>query len=392
MKIKNIFKSYDDVAAVIGIILGVIFLIFYKFELIPDYSFKRLCLIMIYSSIISRILGKACLFTYVMIISIISFMYPITHYIEKLILLFINIAVCYMIPSTHNHDTEGIKNEVCISGVCLIYFISSVYCAIKIPEHKIYYIIASFILIFLVYYYNERHDGIVRYDEDEAEHLKYVKKVENSSYAKASNKSYDEIISDKGTYGEYVVSTWINDYTGYHKVLYNVFVPYEKRNGVYQKANELDAVVITQMGIYCLEIKNQKTTFIIKNDEDDAICLYPNGNKELKHNPFKQNKGHISALKKYIDENYKEWISLPIYGFVIFGPDTIDRQVTNVKQYYCSYKNIGRALNDLDKRCKNKYSKDKVDVCYGVLKRLQNNKDYKALHSYNIYEKQISDN
>lgn len=392
MKNKNTSTAYDDISEFIGFGLGLAFLIFYKFGLIPDYSFKRLCIIMIVSGIISRIIGKACAFLYTIFISVISFMYPVTHFKEKIVIFLINYFLCFLLPVLKNNDTKGFKAEDCAMYVSFIYSISSIYCIFKTPDHKIYYIIAAIVFMYIAVKLQIHHERIENYDEWNKEHQKEVKYVESSSYAKASNKSYDDIINDKGTYGEYVVSTWINDYTGYHKVLYNVFVPYEKRNGVYQKANELDAVVITQMGIYCLEIKNQKTTFIIKNDEDDAICLYPNGNKELKHNPFKQNKGHISALKKYIDENYKEWISLPIYGFVIFGPDTIDRQVTNVKQYYCSYKNIGKALNDLDKRCKNKYSKDKVDVCYGVLKRLQNNKDYKALHSYNIYEKQISDN
>lgn len=207
-------------------------------------------------------------------------------------------------------------------------------------------ILTIIIPIFLYVYSNGVIKSIKEYDILEEKALKQYQerknRYENSSYALSTKLSYEEVMNDKGNYGEYVASTYLTDIKHPYRVLFSVCIPVNDEIG----STEIDMIVITNFGIKCLEVKNKAGKWRIIEGEKIAKIKYSDryGYEETQ-SPLNQNKNHIKALKTFLWENeLYEYIDY-VGGYLVFGPDTLGWEIESNSQGYCSYKSIGELIN-----------------------------------------------
>lgn len=121
---------------------------------------------------------------------------------------------------------------------------------------------------------------------------------EKSTYKKETDFSYWKVRSDKGLYGEYLTVNEIDKLKGYHKVLVNVYLPKVRGEGT----TEVDIVLLHESGIYSIESKNYSGWIFGNEENKNWTQTFPNGKKQAFYNPIKQNRSHINALKKQLNE------------------------------------------------------------------------------------------
>lgn len=127
------------------------------------------------------------------------------------------------------------------------------------------------------------------------------------TYYKETGKGLTKTFTDKGNYGEYASYQKLAKLPGYHKVVFNIYIP--KGNN---QTTEIDVVFIHETGIYVIESKNY-SGWIFGHEKDlQWTQTFQNGKKYPFYNPIKQNSTHIRALKTLLpsiqDELYKSII------------------------------------------------------------------------------------
>lgn len=138
----------------------------------------------------------------------------------------------------------------------------------------------------------------------------------NSEYARNTNKTRRETLSDKGSNGEYQIFNQVDPLLSGTKFwLFNVYIP--RGHG---KTTEIDAILFHDSGIYIFESKNYKG-WIFGHEEHETWtqCLRSSGRHSKKFtffNPLMQNNIHIEAFKAWAGTALG---NIPIRSFVIFG-------------------------------------------------------------------------
>lgn len=113
-----------------------------------------------------------------------------------------------------------------------------------------------------------------------------------STYKEETGKGIFSAVSNKGSYGEFLSYKKLSTLPGYHKVLFNIYLP----NGKGQ-TTEIDVIFLHETGVYVIESKNY-SGWIFGNEKDmNWMQTFPNGKKYPFYNPIKQNAGHIRALQ-----------------------------------------------------------------------------------------------
>ncbi|MGE7664597.1 nuclease-related domain-containing protein [Ureibacillus composti] len=116
-----------------------------------------------------------------------------------------------------------------------------------------------------------------------------------STYKEETGKGIFSAVSNKGSYGEFLSYKKLSTLPGYHKVLFNIYLP----NGKGQ-TTEIDVVFLHETGVYVIESKNY-SGWIFGNEKDmNWMQTFPNGKKYPFYNPIKQNAGHIRALQSIL--------------------------------------------------------------------------------------------
>lgn len=273
-----------------------------------------------------------------------------------------------------NHDKNGsFRSNQTRSWVHMICSISFIYYAVKTNGFSRWVNIFLVCISAMMFKSEEDHiEGIKEYDRQEDDY-------NSSTFARATNKSFESVMNDKGLGAEYATSTWLTDINDHYRVLHNLYTPaYEKRY-----VSEIDTLVITTCGIIVLEVKNQRKSWIIsgesKNDAK-AIDQYGNVLQENQSNPFRQNRIHVENLKHLMDQSpTMKKISPYVYGYVVFGPETNGAQIRNVVQGYCSYNKIGEMINKENKKS-DILGERAIDTLYKLLKKYENNPELKRQH------------
>ena len=86
----------------------------------------------------------------------------------------------------------------------------------------------------------------------------------------------------------------------------------EKSNGNF---SQIDLVVITQVGIIVFEVKDYSGWLFGKGYQDKWTQVLAYGREKYRfYNPVKQNKGHISVLRKKL----KQFENIPFYSVIVF--------------------------------------------------------------------------
>lgn len=273
-----------------------------------------------------------------------------------------------------NHDKNGgFRSNQMRSWVHMICSISFIYYAVKTKGFSRCINIFLFCVSAMMFKSEEDHiEGIKEYDRQEDDY-------NSSTFAKATNKSFESVMNDKGLGAEYATSTWLTEINDHYRVLHNLYTPaYGKRY-----VSEIDTLVITTCGIIALEVKNQRKSWIISGEyKNDAKVIDQYGNvlQENQSNPFHQNRIHVENLKHLMDQSpTMKKISPYVFGYVVFGPETNDIQIQNVHQGYCSYKKIGEMIN-IENKKSDILGERAIDTLYKLLKKYENNPELKRQH------------
>ena len=174
----------------------------------------------------------------------------------------------------------------------------------------------------------------------------------------------------KGQEGEKIVSDIITKDHSFQRLINNLVLL-----GDNNVSHQIDHILIRENGIFVIETKNYYGE--ITGLEDDSYwkktyLLKGKVKTELFHNPLKQNKSHIRAIKRIIGKNY------PIYCFVVFINSNCDKlDLFNVCSPHDLLKRI--KLITIDKPL----SKDIIESIYQTL--LMNEADVNdEMHLSNI--------
>lgn len=141
-----------------------------------------------------------------------------------------------------------------------------------------------------------------------------------SSYRAVTHKSFGAVSGDKdtadqlGARGEYLIEHNLKGLSGYHRFLFNCYLP--KDDG---KTTEIDAILLHTSGIYVFESKNYSGWIFGRDSDRYWTQTLPAGKgksrKERFYNPVKQNEGHIKWLLKYLSD----LPNLRVYSFILFS-------------------------------------------------------------------------
>lgn len=140
----------------------------------------------------------------------------------------------------------------------------------------------------------------------------YSKKdYENSEYRKATGKTYNEVLHNKGTRGEYHLYNSLRPFlnTG-AKILTNLYLPYKN------ETSEVDIVLIHRSGIFVFECKNYKGWIFGSQDNYKWTQTFKSGKKYTFYNPIMQNDKHIKCIKNSLQCKY-----IPIYSIIVFSDE-----------------------------------------------------------------------
>ncbi len=103
---------------------------------------------------------------------------------------------------------------------------------------------------------------------------------------------------------------------------------------------EVDCVLITRKGIFCIEIKNWMGV-IVGDDYDEEWSQKPSTYEPIKHhkNPVMQNEKHCEAIERVLKNKYD------VYNIVIFkslglGSDVCSNYTFSIDQFYDYYNEI----------------------------------------------------
>ena len=140
------------------------------------------------------------------------------------------------------------------------------------------------------------------------------------SYKHASGNGYLATMRDRGNHGEFIIFQTLSKLDVYSRILVNIYVP--KENGEY---SEVDLAMITNTGIYVIESKNYSGWIFGNESQKNWTQLLHKNSKFPFYNPIWQNKGHISALDKFLELNKG---SDAFKSYIVFGNKAALKKIT----------------------------------------------------------------
>jgi len=154
----------------------------------------------------------------------------------------------------------------------------------------------------------------------------YLTKFNSTDFYKHTKKVIDRRTIDSliaGDYGEYIIPRKLFfEYKGITRLLWNVYIPgdvkEEEKIRDYYKYKEIDAIALTQMGIFVVECKNWSKTSSFRNVLGDWYYLDDYYMKEKTfYSPVAQNNLHVDVLRKFLEDNNKGE-NITVYNIVCF--------------------------------------------------------------------------
>lgn len=157
----------------------------------------------------------------------------------------------------------------------------------------------------------------------------------------------------------------------------------ESGNG---KTTQIDIVVATDVGLIVIEVKDFTGWIFGRGNQDNWTQVFGYGKYRNRfYNPFKQNEGHIKALRRLSSQ----MATLPMYSLVVFAGDCELKDVTYIP-YDCYlatfYRSIDAIYDIIESHPPIHYS-DRWEVA-NILKtavELGGNLSLQEQHVYNIH-------
>lgn len=186
----------------------------------------------------------------------------------------------------------------------------------------------------------------------------------NKNKTKKNSKSNEKIIKEDndskieqaGNIGEKFINLALNkiiDPDDY--ILSNVILPFDKDRKI-----EIDCILISKKGIFCIEVKNWVGHIIGRDESDNWLQMYDDSIKSSKYhqNPVKQNKYHCSILYNFLNKKYE------INCIVIFA--FLEKESNIESSYTYTIYNFNKYYKNLDN---NVLSKKEIDYIYNKLSK-----------------------
>lgn len=100
------------------------------------------------------------------------------------------------------------------------------------------------------------------------------------------------------------------DMPGYKRMLWNIYVP-----NINERAEqEIDCLVISEYGFFCVEVKNWCPPIHFHKVDDEE---WLNGNNERHQSPLRQNSGHILGIRDLLEQYGAAYTKkIPIYNVI----------------------------------------------------------------------------
>lgn len=144
-----------------------------------------------------------------------------------------------------------------------------------------------------------------------------------SEYYQSTGNNILNIISDKGTAGEWLIYRCLKNIPGHKHLLFNCYIPKEGGG-----TTEIDAVMVHASGIYVFESKNYSGWIFGSDTQKYWTQTLPAGNgmshKVKFYSPVLQNRGHIRHLKKLLHGLG----DLPYYSCIVFSERCTLKSIT----------------------------------------------------------------
>lgn len=111
----------------------------------------------------------------------------------------------------------------------------------------------------------------------------------------------------KGEKGEKLIENILRQYAPKDCIFRNVYII--KPNGV---TTEIDLIMVSRFGVFVIESKNYSG--VVYGSISEQMWQQERMNVIEFYNPIKQNRGHISALKTFLEFNDDVYYSMIVFG------------------------------------------------------------------------------
>lgn len=139
-----------------------------------------------------------------------------------------------------------------------------------------------------------------------------------TEYAIQTQNSYEQVMSDEGLLGEFLIYNVLKSMNAPRKFLFNLYLP--KWNG---GTTELDVVLLHESGIYVFESKNYGGWIFGSERQQYWTQTLPAGRgqsqKHRFYNPILQNNGHLDRLYQILRPVRFLNGPPPYYSYIVFS-------------------------------------------------------------------------
>lgn len=220
----------------------------------------------------------------------------------------------------------------------------------------------------------------------------YIAKREyqKSFYYQETGLSYNEVIYDKGKYGEYLTYSNLKIYENYGaRFLFNIYLP--KNNG---ELSEIDVLMICSKGLFVIESKNYSGWIFGSELQKYWHQILPKGSRKSQknqfYNPIMQNHSHIKYLKSFLG------MQLPTQSIIAFSDRCTLKsvQVDSLDVSVVNRRNVSMVVSEFYNRPTTQYIAEKtIDEIYSKLLPLTKLDEVsKTLHTSNVHNSASSRN
>ncbi len=152
------------------------------------------------------------------------------------------------------------------------------------------------------------------------------KQYYQTEYALQTQNSYEQVISNEGLWGEFLIYKVLESLEQPRKFLFNLYLP--KWNG---GTTELDIVLLHESGIYVFESKNYGGWIFGSEKQQYWTQTLPAGRGQSQryrfYNPILQNSGHLDRLYQILRPLRFLGGPPPYHSFIVFSDRCTLKQV-----------------------------------------------------------------
>ena len=206
-------------------------------------------------------------------------------------------------------------------------------------------------------------------------------KYSQSDYKNVSGHNFVKTLFNRGNYGEFLTFYQLEKLKGYHKLLTNVYIPKEN-----DTTTEIDLMMVSETGIYVFESKNYSGWIFGSENQKEWTQSLPNKVKNKFYNPIWQNRGHISALKSFLEIENDRLLK----SYIIFSERCTLKKISVTSENIKVIKrnDLMSAINHDIKTSQKLLSTQEIDRIFSTLKKHSLVDDaIKRKHIENIQER-----